>query len=913
MPLHTIVLTETWNDSRSLQLCNIDNFDVVHTVRNTAHRGGGVTIFANSSLYYINKINELSYCNDSIETCVARVSRLDKAENEHIILGVYRPRHDNDINFINTLQEIISNVLLRNKTIIIAGDMNIDLLKVNDPYVNQYTCMLKSLNFIQIINKATRFPNGPHAFNPSSLDHIFINKITQFTGPVFFADISDHCGSALFFELYDNQQKTNIKHKMTFRLINEQHLSNFETKIAHTDWNILLASNDVNEQFRTFQNYVNSTYCDCFPLKIKYISGYRKMKPWITETTLAKIKMKSTLFKRLRDGSISRADYNRLRNRLNKEIDHDKKSYYLNVFTDSKKDTKKSWKILHSLIGSKNNKTHTEKIFADANSDLDRLNIVNKFNDFFANIGNTLASQIPDSATSPIFPTDFNPHNFFIFPPTYDEISKIIMRLKTTRMPIDVLPVKILKKFCNILVIPITLILENSIQKGIFPEDLKIARITPIHKEDSFSEPCNFRPISSLSYLSKVYEKFFSIRLLKFCNKYSIISPNQFGFQHGISTTDALVRLTEDIYFALHNKQHFIAAIIDVKKAFDCVNHDILKSKLQQYGIRGTPLKWLESYLTDRKCFVEIGSHASRINTFNIGVPQGSILGPTLFLIYINNLPKISDTLQTQLFADDTIVSNTGSNIDVLTESTNEELCKLNDWTLANKLTIHAGKTKFLMFSNRITSRQNLNIKILNSVIHPIDNCKYLGVYLDDRLNFKAHINYINSKISRHTGILYKIRDKLPKKARLDYYYAYIFPYLSYNTIIWGCAYQTNLTPLFLQQKRTIRTIANAGFRDHTDPLFKSLKILKVQDIYNFQLGCHMFHARDRGEYDTQTNYQTRGPNRALSAFRRTTTTQHAISFAGPKYWNSLPPDIRSINNYKRFRKSLKEHLLGKY
>ena len=160
---------------------------------------------------------------------------------------------------------------------------------------------------------------------------------------------------------------------------------------------------------------------------------------------------------------------------------------------------------------------------------------------------------------------------------------------------------------------------------------------------------------------------------------------------------------------------------------------------------------------------------------------------------------------------------------------------------------------------------------------------------------------------------MYKIRDNLPKKSRLDYYYAYIYPYLAYNTIIWGSAYPTNLKPLFLQQKRVVRTLVNAGFRDHTDPHFKDLKLLKIKDIYNFQLGCHMFHARARGEYATQTNYHTRGTNLARPTHHRLASTQHSISYAGPKFWSSLPPDLRSLNNFRRFKKSLREHLIDKY
>ena len=248
--------------------------------------------------------------------------------------------------------------------------------------------------------------------------------------------------------------------------------------------------------------------------------------------------------------------------------------------------------------------------------------------------------------------------------------------------------------------------------------------------------------------------------------------------------------LTEDIYSAIDERLHFLAAIIDIKKAFDCVNHNILLLKLERYGVRGIPLTWITSYLNDRKCYVELGPYKARMNTFNIGVPQGSILGPLLFLIYVNNLTKFSCSMKTQLFADDTIVFNTGTDIDTLIESTNDELTKLNDWTRANKLTIHPGKTKLLIVSNRMTTNQDLSIQFLDTEIHRTNCCKYLGVHLDSKLNFKDHIQYINSKISKHTGILYKIRDNLPLKTRLDYYYAFIYPYLTYNIIIWGSTYQ---------------------------------------------------------------------------------------------------------------------------
>ena len=921
LSFHSIVLTETWNQQKYLNLCMIENFSGIHTYRDLPDRtgsarggpGGGVSVFTNSTFYDIKKIDMLSICNPTIETCVARIYRKNNTFIEHFLVGVYRPHTDTAENFILALHELLSNDLLRNKTVIIAGDLNINLLDRNNSHVCQYLAMLNSLNFVQTINKATRFPNGSMSmYNPSCLDHISINKITPYTAAIFFADISDHCGSGLHLKLEDTPVTANKKHKVSFRLTNDQNIANFETKISQINWNFLSTLSDVNQQFLAFYACINSIYQDCFPLKTKYISDKRKSKPWITESTLAKIKTKSNYYKQFRNGSITREEHNRLKNRLNKEINRDKTVYYQALFSNSEGNVKKSWNTINSLLGT-HNKNAADKIFGGVVSDAGKTKIVNKFNDFFAGIGNTLAAQVPDSANPPIFPSDHMQHNFYLFPPTHTEVSKIIMNLKVTWTPTDVMPVKLLKRFSNILVVPITMLIENSIQMGVFPDQLKIARITPIHKEDSFTEPSNFRPISSLFYISKIYEKFFALRLVKFCDKYSLISPKQFGFQRGVSTSDALLSLTEDIYSALDDRLHFLAAIIDVKKAFDCVNHNILLNKLERYGIRGVPLRWLTSYLADRKCYVELGDYKSKMNTFNIGVPQGSILGPLLFLIYVNNLPKFSNNLHTQLFADDTIVFNTGNNIDTLINSTNAELTKLNDWTRANKLTIHPGKTKLLIVSNRIPSNSNFNIRFLDTEVHQSNCCKYLGVHLDNKLSFKDHIKYINGKISRHTGILYKIRDNLPLKTRLNYYYAFIYPYLSYNIIIWGSAYPTHLLPLITQQKRTIRTITNSAYRDHTGPLFRRLKLLKLKDIYYFHLGSYMFRARARGEYATQTNIQTRGINDALATRHRTTTTQHAVSYAGPKFWSSLPPHLRSINSYMRFRKSLKEHLLSQY
>ena len=302
-------------------------------------------------------------------------------------------------------------------------------------------------------------------------------------------------------------------------------------------------------------------------------------------------------------------------------------------------------------------------------------------------------------------------------------------------------------------------------------------------------------------------------RLISFCGKFKVISDVQFGLQSGVSTSDALFKITESIYQALHNKSHHISILLDIRKAFDCVDHGILLRKLHHYGIRGVPWRWFQSYLSDRQCYLEINHIKSNLNTFNTGVPQGSILGPILFLIYVNNLPQTTDILETQLFADDTIVSYSNSDLNLLKHHANNELRKVLKWTVANKLTLNTSKTEILFVSTRADSSDDVNITLLNETKGPCNSCKYLGVHLDKNMTFSVHIDEVLTKISRHTGILFKIRDNLPTKTRLDYYYAFIYPYLSYNVIFWGATYQTHLNPLIVQHKRTIRTISDAGFR----------------------------------------------------------------------------------------------------
>ena len=378
-------------------------------------------------------------------------------------------------------------------------------------------------------------------------------------------------------------------------------------------------------------------------------------------------------------------------------------------------------------------------------------------------------------------------------------------------------------------------ILNSSFFYGIFPESMKIAKITPVYKKGDAKICANYRPISSLPFLSKIIERCMANRIISFFNKYSLFSDKQFGFLKNKSTQDALLDFCENVYDALNAKKHNISILIDLKSAFDTVNHSILLKKLELYGIRGHGLEWIKSYLSNRKFYVGLKNTHSANHTLNIGIPQGSILGPIFFIIYNNDLPLVSNLLSTTLFADDTNFSMTSDDYNSMIPALNDELVKINEWAVANRLTINTSKTELLLFTNRQPLHSDTDVLLGGHPVGYIENARFLGVTFDNKMNFKLHINNVVCKISKHGGILYKIKNNLLLPARITYYNSFILPYLTFNILHWGNTNETHLNPLFISQKRIIRTIADAGYLDSSTPLFFRLKILKLSDLYKFQ------------------------------------------------------------------------------
>ena len=886
----------------------IEGYDGHHVVRDRNSPSGGTSIYVRNDIDS-KKIDSLSYSNATIEVCTVEVSFNRSC---FILVGIYRPHSDSIQNFNAFLDEFLKNPSLANKTCVLLGDLNICLLKNDQPCID-YANLLYSNHFMPLITKATRFSPVSNEI-PSLLDHIWINDFIPHQCGIIDLDITDHL--PIFINIFSTKVSRIPKIKLNFRINNQSCKRNFKSNIEQFDWNSIKHA-DPDVYMKKFLNSLDLMYCDSFPKKSKFISPEHYKNPWITQPLKKLINAKSQYFNLLKLNFISVQENNLFRNKVTKILRKHKSNFRKALFLKYQGNLKKTWNLINVIL-SKNIKNTSIKNILYNNILYDNdADIAEVFNSFFCSIGSNLDSQIPASSINPLSYINSNiSSSFFLQPVSAFEVTYHIRSLKNSKEDIDSISVSILKENSEFLSFFIADLINCSFLAGKFPKCLKRAVVLPLFKKGETTDISNYRPISKLSPFSKIFEKCIKTRIVQYFCDFGIINPNQFGFQSNISTQDALIYLTEKMYQNLNNFSSTLAVYIDFSKAFDTVNRSILLAKLQKYGIRGIPLNFLVSNLDGRTQAVRVGTSLSKFKEINIGVPQGSVLGPILFLAYINDAPTISSLFSTCLFCDDTTLIFENKNIDYLIQNCNSGLNEFYNWCSANRLSINISKTSSMLFSNTTSSANLPVIKLNNIQIERLSSVQFLGITIDDNLKFNLHINNIAKKISKNSGILFKLRPYVDLPTLVSLYHSFIHCYINYCPLIFSNAFANHLKPLEVAQKKCIRIIANVNPRTHSEPIFHDLDILKVCDVYKFNLGSYMF--KNAGNYFSSIsnhNYMTRsGTEFYVPAFQRLTLTlNQSLAYQLPNNWNQIPGEIKEAANLKQFKKKYKKFLLDRY
>ena len=463
------------------------------------------------------------------------------------------------------------------------------------------------------------------------------------------------------------------------------------------------------------------------------------------------------------------------------------------------------------------------------------------------------------------------------------------------------------------------------IEEGHYPDSLKVARVTPIHKSGSKTQSNNYRPISILKSLNKIFERLLFLRLNNFVQSNNIMYKHQYGFSENKSTTDACMRVINSIQTGIRENKYALTVFYDFKKAFDTVDHNRLLFKLHKYGIRGPALELFRSYLHNRFQYVSIDDECSELNAIQYGVPQGSILGPLLFNLYINDLHYFLDQSLLTHFADDT--TTVSSHVNLFNLYSNVQLClnTFQNWAQANLLILNTDKTKYLLFSPRSSECiVPYDLQLNGSSLEKINSIRYLGLQIDDKLKYDFHIVNVCSRLSRMVGVSYAINDKLTLEAARSLYFSLAHSIITYLLLFWGSTYDSYIERVQILQNKIIRNLFSQKLLSvNTMDLFYKLNILKVRELFQYELGISMYKAIYLGYYDPLTeslrdlNWSHHYNTRKINSYRvpnvKTSANTRHLIFKGVQLWNSLPFELRTSRSLYTFKNKFKNYLLAKY
>jgi hypothetical protein len=509
----------------------------------------------------------------------------------------------------------------------------------------------------------------------------------------------------------------------------------------------------------------------------------------------------------------------------------------------------------------------------------------------------------------------------FLNPTTQLEISQIIDKLKNCATGWDGIPSSVLKSSKNHITSVISHIIDLSLSQGVFPSELKLANIIPIFKAGDKQITGNYRPVSLLTMFSKIYERVFYSRLAHFLNMQKTLFEYQFGFRTNHSTGMALTILLDKIINALEKGHLKIGIFLDFSKAFDTVNHQILLDKLNRYGVRGIANTWIRSYLDKRTQFCTYDGKKSKTKYITCGIPQGSILGPLLFLVYVNDLHSATKNSDIILFADDSNIFSGGKTITEIQNNLNAEMPKLIKWLQANRLSLNVDKTHAMVFGTKNEEiKKSLKVQINDATLEVINKTTFWGVMIDDQLNWKSHVLYTSKKIAKAIGIISMARRVFNRDTLKQFYYAFVYPYLIYGNIVWGKAGKTILWPIFRLQKILIRMMNNIPSRSSSTEYFNQMQILKLRDIHTLTIGLFMYKYKTNSLPNIFNNFFTKNreyhdyPTRSSANYRppiiKTKIANNFVRKTGTSLWNQLEGKIDTTVKMVTFKRHLKKHIL---
>lgn len=872
-----LCLSEHWLPFNKLEKIKLKNYNLISSFCRKDKERGGVAIFA-ANIIRLKPINISRFCiPQHAEFCGAIIPNTNC-----VLITIYRSSSNGDmLIFKEQLFTLIDHLFNKYKNCILLGDINLDM-ESNTEHVKDIKHFFNMYGLIHYIKSPTRVT----ATSSSCLDNIItnLNPDDLETG-VYQSHIADHSGVFVNVKNLNDLCKNSALNKKSKRIINDNRVTKFANNLSNLDWSMFSNPNlNSNELTDVLIKNLCTQRDICFPTQILKIK--KQGVKWFNERLrLMRTELRQSYCK-FKTSNLPQDwhMYCDFRKSYKRAIKEEKRNAYANIIESAENKNKVVWNIVNKELPSKKKKTST-------NLKPDELNT------FFTTISDIITQTIPIENMEPEYflnKIPRRPMSFFMPPIIESDMRAAILKLKNSAcLDYYGLNSRLMKGALESLIEPLTYIINNCVAEGKWPNILKISKIIPIHKKGDTDVPDNFRPIAIVPIISKIFEQIIKEKLLSYLESKSILTQFQYGFRKNCSTVTALLEIMDTIVEGLDEGQSTHALMCDLTKAFDCVNVQTLLLKLEHYGIRGNILDLLESYLTGRMQFVSLNDVDSNLLSIRNGVPQGSVLGPILFLLYVNDLPMSLGSVNSILFADDTtLLSKNGEYLK------QEGLNLAKTWFNCNNLKLNETKTQSIEFTS-----DKWAIKM-----EPV---RMLGITFNASLNWTHHIDELCGKLSSQIFAIRQLKTCLDTKTIRMVYFAMVHSVLSYGILLWGNS--PKAIKVFHIQKAAIRIIDAAPYGTHCRPLFAKHSIMPVACIYILETLLYVHKNSDKFLTHSDIHCRdTRYRQNLVVPFSRIKTTQ--VNKIDVNLYNKFinlhrSKDVKGMS-LKSFKNMAKEFLL---
>lgn len=907
-----LCFNETCIKEDAINQLTISSFKLAASYCRPIKNGGGTAIWTRTNII----VKPINLERNSIEgQCeLSAVSFKTDCDN-FIIINCYRPPSGDVDTFLYELNAVFESLYKPGIKFVICGDFNSDSLNESSKFKRI------SLFLLQFgLGNTVFWPTRVTTDSISCIDHVYLNFVSGTTCVLDFA-FSDHrlILSDINFGTIDVERV----HSTYRRSFNSDNINRFCYDLGSEDWSFVYAFNDLETAFNQFYDIFLFHFNNRFPLSMRYVQ--QKPKKWVNDV-VRKSSSELRFLHSLSQEYTQFEDIYKEKRRAHKSlIKFHKRMYYQNRIEESENLTKETWNVVSEINGFKSKKIENVTISENGSKISDPEVVASRFNDFFKEAPLRVVERIKNkvSNTNNIIPSSDDVKNELNLYPfngvdLYDLIMKKLKNKKSCGE--DGIPSFLIKKIFHIILSPFCHLINLSFCEGKFPSELKIGKIIPIYKKNDKQNVENYRPVTIPSTFSKIFEYCFLERLLDFLGTNKKISETQHGFCSQRSTITAVHAIHDKIVTSLEAGECPVGIFCDLSRAFDCVNHDILIARLEEMGISGTPLNWVKTFLTGRTQYVEVSSLrngklrkiCSNTTEVTIGVPQGSVVAPILFVIYVNSVDSAVPREFIIKYADDKSVVISGKSQEETIYRLSTALLGLGSWFSESSLHFNMEKTLLIQFHNPQKKLCPLSVEVDRELCSQVDHTKFLGIYIDENMNYKYHCEILISKLH---SICYKfknLRYVLTTEQLITVYYAEVQSRLTYGICLWG--WSANVGEVFLAQKRVIRRIAGIGNRTSCRQYFLKYGILTLYGLYIFEM-CVYVHINLNNFVQIHSYHEvnTRQRNKDIlhQPFAKHSLAYRSPNFAGPRFYNKIPNEIKNLP-LPRFKKKLKDFLVSK-